>query len=173
MPNSKNLAPVLIAACICLFGSGCDPTTEPHADHDTESHPPGTHVHADGTVHTNHSDDGGHSHDNPPHGGTILDWGGGKYHLEFLVNHREKKATVYILGSNAKDDFAIEAESIQVALNDPAVEFTLNATPQDSDSAGKSSRFVGHDDALENDQDLSGTIFGTIGDTPYSGEFKE
>ncbi len=46
----------------------------------------------------NHSDDDGHSgHGAGPHDGTLADWGGGKYHVEFTVDHFKQEGTVYIL----------------------------------------------------------------------------
>ena len=37
-----------------------------------------------------------------PHDGTLADWGGGKYHVEFTVDHDKQEATVYILGGDEK-----------------------------------------------------------------------
>ena len=34
-----------------------------------------------------HPGDHGHSHGAGPHDGTLADWGGGKYHVEFTVDH--------------------------------------------------------------------------------------
>lgn len=160
----------LFSVCIALTGCNQPDATK----HAADSHAPGTHVHADGTVHANHGPgESGHSHDNPPHGGTILDWGGGKYHLELLVDHGNQKATVYVLGPDVKNDLPIDAGTIQVALKDPVVEFTLSAQPQDGDPQGKSSLFVGQHEALAAEQQFEGTIHGTIGGTPYSGDFME
>ncbi|MCO8123365.1 hypothetical protein NHH03_16565 [Stieleria sp. TO1_6] len=37
----------------------------------------------------------GHGHRAGPHDGTIADWGGGKYHVEFTVDHGKTQATAY------------------------------------------------------------------------------
>ena len=169
--NCRRLCSLLLA--ISLLGIGCDqPST---ADQSTDSKPPapGTHVHADGTVHANHADEGGHSHDNPPHGGTILDWGGGKYHLELCVDKDNQQATVYVLDSNVKETLAIKTNSIELAVDDPKFQITLNAQPLDSDPEGKTSRFVAAHESFAEDKKFSGMIFGTIGETPYSGNFTQ
>jgi len=44
-----------------------------------------------------------HSHGDGPNGGVVTDWGGGKYHVEFCMDHKIKQATVYILGSDARN----------------------------------------------------------------------
>ena len=159
----------LLTIAAMLFFGGCNNADSTTAE---PSHPPGTHVHADGTVHANH-DDHGHSHDNPPHGGTVLDWGGGKYHLELCVDKEKQQATVYVLGSNVKKDLPIETQSMELALENPKMQITLSAEPQDSDPEGESSRFVATHESFANDQKFSGMIFGTIGETPYSGDFTQ
>jgi hypothetical protein len=50
-----------------------------------------------------------HVHGTGPHGGTIADWGGGKMHIEFTVNHDKQEATVYILGKDEKTATPIAA----------------------------------------------------------------
>lgn len=169
MNLQQTLCLTLLAACVVFAGCNQPAATE----NSNAANEPGTHVHADGTVHKNHEPEAGHSHSNAPHGGTVVDWGGGKYHLEFLVDHPKQTATVYVLGPNVKEDVAIAAETMQVALKDPAVEFTLSAQPQDSDAAGQSSCFVGQHEALAVVQHFEGTIHGVIGETPYSGDFIE
>ena len=163
--------PVLLATMICC---GCNEPAATRQSNNAVKPAPGTHVHADGTVHANHSTpDQGHSHDNPPHGGTVLDWGGGKYHLEFVVDHTKQQVTVYVLGSNVKENLAVEAESIELALENPQVGFTLKADPLEGEPAGKSSRFVGTHPDLASPQKLAGTIHGVLSGTPYSGKFQQ
>ena len=70
-----------------------------------------------------------HSHDAGPHDGSLADWGGGKFHVEFAVDHIEQQATVYILSSDAKTLRSIGAEEIQLSIKDPAMEVTLKASP--------------------------------------------
>src|SRR4051794_15154853 len=68
----------------------------------------------------------GHEHGTGPHGGTVADWGGGKYHVEFTVDHPKKEATVYILGSDEKTPVPIKAKDDQLLLSikEPAFQVT-------------------------------------------------
>ena len=113
------------------------------------------------------------AHGSGPHEGTVADWGGGKYHVEFIVDHDKQEGTVYILGSDEKSPISIDSESIDLSISDPVMQVTLKASPQDSDSAGKSSRFIGNHEKLGVVQEYAGTIAGVIDGTPYSGDFKE
>ena len=116
---------LILVVAIAIF-VGCEETKNKVADD------PGTHTHADGTTHANH----GHSHNNPPHGGTVCDWRGGKYHVEFTVNHDQNQATVYILGDDVKSAAPIAAEEINLAINSPKVQIVLKANPQEGDGEG-------------------------------------
>ena len=66
----------------------------------------------------------GHSHGAGPHDGTIADWGGGKYHVEFTVDHDKQEATVFLLGTDEKTPSPIAAEEIQLSIKSPAMEPT-------------------------------------------------
>lgn len=133
----------------------------------------GEHVHKDGTTHKDHDDEKGHSHGEGPHEGAIADWGGGKYHVEFTVNHDKKEATVYILGDDAKSAAPIEAKELTLTIKEPSLTTTLKAVPEDSDPDGKCSRFVGNHDGLGVVREYEGSITGKVGDTPFTGNFKE
>lgn len=124
---------------------------------------------------SSHSDESvvGHSHGAGPNGGTIADWGGGKYHVEFTVDHDKKEATVYILGTDEKTPTAIKAEDVQLTVRDPAMQVVLKPAPIESDAAGSASRFTGTHESLGTVQEYEGTITGVIDETPYSGDFKE
>lgn len=115
----------------------------------------------------------GHGHGNGPHDGVIADWGGGKYHVEFTVDHDKTQATVYVLGNDEKTPAAIDAEEIEMTIVDPEMLVTLKASPQDTDPAGKSSRFIGTHEKLGIVQEYEGTMTGVVDGTPYSGDFKE
>jgi hypothetical protein len=119
------------------------------------------------------TEDHGHSHDDAPHGGTVVDWGGGEYHAEFTVDHEKKEATVYILGSDAKSPAPVKTESVRLIINDPETELELTAQPQEGDPEGSSSRFVGTHDTIGIVKEFEGTISGEVGGTPYVGEFRE
>ncbi len=159
----------LLAAVSVLSFAGCkERGTTTTSTPEVTSSEVGSHVHADGTQHAPHG-----AHGEGPHEGTVADWGGGKYHVEFTVDHDKQEGTVYILGSNEKSPVPIETESIDLSIIDPVMQVTLNAAPQDSDPAGKASRFVGNHEKLGVVQEYAGTIAGVIDGTPYSGDFKE
>ena len=115
----------------------------------------------------------GHTHGEGPHGGTLTDWGGGAYHVEFTVDHDKKQATVYIVGGDGKSPEPISAESINLSIADPEIEVELMADPVESDPEGKSSRFAGVHDNLGIVQEYAGTVSGEVEGTPYTGDFKE
>ena len=112
-------------------------------------------------------------HGSGPHEGTVADWGGGKYHVELIVDHTKQEGTVYVLGADEKTPTPIAAESIELSITDPVMQVTLKAAPEATDPAGKASRFVGNHEKLGVVQEYAGTISGVIEDTPYSGDFKE
>lgn len=119
-----------------------------------------------------------HGHDHPthgagPHGGTLTDWGGGAYHVEFTVDHDKKEAAVYIVGSDEKSPSPIKAQSIQLVINDPMTELELVAKPLEGETEGSSSRFIGTHDTIGIVKEFAGTISGVIDGTPYAGDFKE
>ena len=123
------------------------------------------------------ADGGEHGHDHVhgagPHGGTLTDWGGGAYHVEFTVDHDKKEATVYILGSDERTPAPIKAEKVQLVINDPMTELELAAQPLEGEPEGTSSRFVGTRDTIGIVKEFAGTISGEIEGTPYTGDFKQ
>jgi len=120
-----------------------------------------------------HEGDGGHSHGVGPHGGTVADWGGGAYHVEFTVNHDKKEATVYVLGSDEKTPEPIKAESILLIVKKPELQADLLPKPLEGEPEGSSSRFVGTHDGLATVMEYEGTIGGEVDGTPYAGNFRE
>jgi hypothetical protein len=114
-----------------------------------------------------------HAHGSGPHGGTITDWGGGAYHVEFTVDHGKKEVTVYILGGDEKTPAPINAQAIHLTINDPMTELELTAKPLEGETEGTSSRFVGTHDTIGIVQEFAGTISGEFDGTPYTGDFKE
>jgi hypothetical protein len=114
-----------------------------------------------------------HAHGAGPHGGTLTDWGGGAYHVEFTVDHDKKQATVYIVGSDEKSPSPIKTDKIQLFIDDPTTEVELVAEPLEGEAEGTSSRFVGTHDTLGTVKEFAGTISGQIEGTPYTGDFQE
>ena len=140
---------------LSLATLGCGSTTPPA---DTTANPP---------------EPAAHDHGPGPHGGTIADWGGGKYHVEFTVDHGKKEATVYILGSDEKSPAPVKASHATLSINEPAFEVELKAQPLEGEPDGASSRFVGTHDNLGIVREFAGTITGVVEGTPYTGDFKE
>ena len=170
-------ARLYIAMVVCLFAvSGCkqeSPTTSPTPTAAEASAPGDKYGY-------NHPQEGetdhsvaGHSHGAGPHDGTIADWGGGKYHVEFTVNHEKQEATVYVLGGDEKTPSPIAVEEIELITADPEMIVALKAAPQEGDPEGSASRFVGQHEKLSVAQEYEGTITGVIDGTPYAGDFTE
>ncbi|EAQ80614.1 hypothetical protein [Blastopirellula marina] len=118
-------------------------------------------------------EDHGHSHSDGPNGGVVTDWGGGKYHVEFTVDHDAKESAVFILGGDAKTPEPIAAETLLLNINEPSFQVDLQAAPLAGETAAASSRFVGKHDNLGIVREFSGTISGEVDGTPYAGDFKE
>jgi hypothetical protein len=122
-----------------------------------------------------HKSDGAHTHGAGPHEGTVADWGGGKYHVEFTVDHEKQEATVYVLGSDEKTPAPIKTADgkLLLTIKQPAFQVELISQPLDGESDDKSSRFVGKNEKLGVVQEFAGTISGEVEGTPYAGDFKE
>lgn len=114
-----------------------------------------------------------HSHGSAPHGGTLTDWGGGAYHVEFTVDHDKKESVIYIIGSDAKTPAPVKASKVLLSIKDPEFDMELTAKPLDGEAEGTSSRFIGQHDNLGKVQEFAGTISGEVDGTPYTGDFKE
>ena len=167
----QHLALVILLAFSGIVGcsgensnSSTDPKAGAGSDH---GHP---HPHDD--TNNPHSVEG-HAHGAGPHDGTIADWGGGKFHVEFTVDHDKQEATVYILGTDEKTPTPISAESVLLTIKNPAMQIDLTPAPLDGDSDGKASRFTGTDASLATVREFEGTLSAVIEGTPYSGNFKE
>jgi len=116
-----------------------------------------------------------HEHGAGPHGGTVADWGGGKYHVEFTVDHGQQEAAVYILGGDEKTPAPVKTKDGQLLLTiqEPAFQVVLKASPLPGDPEGKASCFRGKHERLGKEQEFAGTISGEVDGTPYAGDFKE
>lgn len=152
----------VLMACVTVLNlvSGCNPPAAPLPVASSANDKPKADEHA-------------HSHGAGPHGGTLTDWGGGAYHVEFTVDHDKKEATVYLLGSDEKTPAPIKASSIKLVINDPMSEIELTAKPIEAEAEGTSSRFVGTHETIGMVKEFAGTISGEIEGTPYTGDFKE
>ncbi len=108
-----------------------------------------------------------------PHEGTLADWGGGAYHVEFTVNHDKQEAVVYVLGSDEKSPSPVQAESVLLSITAPAFQLELAPSPLDGEADGLCSRFVGTHEKLGLVQEFAGTISAAVDGTPYVAEFSE
>ena len=108
-----------------------------------------------------------------PHEGAVADWGGGKFHVEFTVDHDKQEATVYVLGDDERTATPIKAASILLNINAPKFQVELTAAPLDGEAEGTASRFIGKHESLGKVQEFAGTISGEVDGTPYVGDFKE
>jgi len=158
----------VVATFAVSFLSGCGGSEEP-------SPAPATPPAQQSATQTDGSD---HGHDHAghgasPHEGTLADWGGGKYHVEFTVDHDKKESVVYIHGSDEKTPEPIKADNVLLSISDPNFQVKLVADPQEGEAEGTSSRFVGTHDNLGIVQEFQGTISAEVDGTPYVGEFKE
>jgi hypothetical protein len=120
-----------------------------------------------------HDDDEDHEHGAGPHGGTVFDLGGGKYHAEFTVDHGKQEARVYLLAANAKTAVPVKAETMALDVKEPKFRVELKADPQPGDPKGSASAFAGKDERLGKVQEFAGTVSVVIDGTPFTGTFKE
>lgn len=114
-----------------------------------------------------------HGHGSGPHGGVVADWSGGKYHVEFTVDHDKRKATVYVLADDAATPAPIKTDKLLLTINEPAFQVELAAAPAAGEGGNASSRFVGQHENLGIVREFAGTISGEVDGTPYAGDFKE
>ena len=151
----------LLSGIASVALTGCEtpvppqPSTEARAENDEHSH------------------EGGHAHGAGPHGGTVTDWGGGAYHIEFTVDHDRQEATVYILGSDEQTPAPLKTDKITLVINEPETEIELVASPLEGETTDQASRFVGKHETLGIVREFSGTIQGVVEGTPYTGDFSE
>ena len=165
MKTSLNVLTALMATAAMTFLSGCGGSEEPApstpAAQPAAQTEEGDHGHPHG------------GHGAGPHDGTLADWGGGAYHVEFTVDHDKKESVVYILGSDEKTAEPIKATTVLLSITSPEFQVELTAMPLEGEANGLCSRFVGTDDSLGIVQEFQGTISGDIDGTPYVGEFSE
>ncbi|MHC4879854.1 MAG: hypothetical protein ACYTGL_25660 [Planctomycetota bacterium] len=176
MKTAHTLLTSFAATLAITFMIGCgggDNTPSQPSDTQASNSPDASeHGHPHGDGGTDHSVKG-HSHGAGPHDGTVADWGGGKFHVEFTVDHDKKESVVYILGSDEKTPVPIKASSVLLSINEPEFQVELVPQPLDGKEDGTSSRFVGTHDNLGIVQEFAGTMSAEVDGTPYVGEFEE
>lgn len=163
----KRAFPIIPVVVLCLAGFiGCQP--QPKSQQDVHAEDAHDHAHGEESHALDHDDEHAGSH-----GGIIVDWGGGKYHLEFVVDHDKKEATVYVLDDQAKNRVAIPVDKLLLSIREPLFTVDLFPEPQEGDETGKSSRFAGNHDNFGVVRDFDGAIIASVAETPYYGTFDE
>lgn len=106
---------------------------------------PGSSSH-EGEAHHDHGTTG-------PHGGPLIELGGGNYHAELVSDESSGAISVYLLDASAAKAVAIEAESVAINLthDGQAEQFSLAADPEANDGEGLSSRFTSNDADLKDE----------------------
>jgi hypothetical protein len=110
-----------------------------------------------------------------PHQGDLVELGNEEYHAELLHDASAGTVTIYILNAQANKQVPIQADQITINAKHggrPA-QFKLMASPDDSDPAGKSSRFISSDKELAeslDEQNAAPQLVLTIDQKPYRGE---
>ena len=163
-------------ACLTALSlgvSGCGQPVSPRRDPAPAATGVDRHEHDSEHGHDHAAD--GHDHGAGPHGGTLADWGGGKYHVEFTVDHDMKDAVVYVLGADEKTPAPVTLTdgNLLLTIREPAFQVELVARPQAGETAGTSSCYGGTHDNLGIVREFAGTISGAVDGTPFAGDFEE
>ena len=122
-----------------------------------------------------HHDGDHHGHGAGPHDGTLADWGGGKYHVEFTVDHDKRETVVYVLGSDEKTPAPVKAADgkLLLTITEPAFQVELAARPLPGETDDRASCYGGTHESLGIIREFAGTISGEVDGTPFAGEFTE
>jgi hypothetical protein len=169
MTTYRNLKSAIAGLASLSLALGCQDAATPE-----QSAAPAASAAAEhGHEHAEGEGEHAHGHGAGPHDGTLADWGGGKYHVEFTVDHDKQEATVYVLGSDEKSPAPIKADKVLLTIGDPELMAELLPVPLEGETDGLSSRFVGKHEKLGIVQEYAGTMSAEIEGTPYTGDFKE
>lgn len=149
--NKLSWLPLLTVAAFTL--AGCQDAAEPTVGTDPVSElPPPTVDDPD--------DHSGHAHPSEgPHHGDLVELGNEEYHGEVVHDEAAGTLEIYILDGAATKQVAIDATELTINLTHDGKpeQFVLVAKPDESDAAGKSSRFVSDDKELQGHLDEEGT----------------
>src|SRR5690606_9732149 len=116
--------------------AGCDPQTATSPS--SSNH--------EGETHHDHGATG-------PHGGPLIELGGGNYHAELVNDESSGSVSVYLLDTSAAKAVAIEAEAVTInsTHDGQAEQFSLAADPEANVGEGVSSRFTSNDADLQSE----------------------
>ncbi|HVK14786.1 MAG TPA: hypothetical protein VM597_38975 [Gemmataceae bacterium] len=154
----------LLALAIGLTAAGCEKAASTGAPAGGDKKAAGK-----GDAHKDKDDD--HDHGPGPHGGTVIELG--KYHGEFVVDHKKKEATIYILAGNVKTPVPLKAEKVELSIKKPMFQVEMKAAPLDGEKDGASSRFVATHDNFGVEQEFEGAVIIKAGKDVFDGDFKE
>jgi hypothetical protein len=121
---------------------------------------------------------GEHNHpEHGPHKGSLIELGNEEYHAELLhPGHGDDSAvTIYVLDGSAKKQVPIDAKTVAINIQHDGKpeQFALEASPDESDPEGQSSRFSSKDPELLKhfgEDHVHGRLVLKINDKSYSGE---
>lgn len=156
---------LMVATSLGLVGCGRAPAPRPVSTADPGWRAETSHDHAHGD----------HDHAPGPHGGTLADWGGGVYHVEFTVDHEATEAVIHVLGADERTPAPVRASGgkLLLTIREPAFQVEVFARPLEGESEDVASRYVGTHQSLGIVREFAGTISGQVDDTPYAGDFME
>jgi hypothetical protein len=161
----RNFTLATVALSCLQMVAGCSTSTNPAAGDATKSGDsaasPAGDVHA-------HASEG-------PHHGVLIELGDEAYHAE--LTHTADTVTVYILDKSAKVAVPVDAEHITINLvaDGKPEQFKLMASPEATETANKSSRFVTTSQELVHHLDepaSSPKLIVNIAGTPYRGDIR-
>lgn len=145
-----------------------------HAGHDAAEE--SGHGHGD---HAGHEQGEGIDHDHPadgPHGGHLVELGGGEYHGELLHDEASHSVTVHVLDEAGAQPVAIQEPEItfQLFSDGRFTKYTLKAAGQGGDAGASEFTIVDEElcDALSHGQSVHGRLQITIDGKPYSGNLE-
>jgi hypothetical protein len=161
-------AALAVASLVALPGCGGSEAPADKAPSTQSGHYAGDgHDHGDEAA-TEHPAEG-------PHGGYLIELGGGEYHAELLHDESTNTATIHLLDAAGKNPAAILQPEIALQLfqGGQFVKYALKAVQGPEDTAGAASRFEIVDaalcDALLHDDDTRGHLQVTINGKPFTG----
>lgn len=153
-------------AALTLAFQGCTPQTEPAGDPANVStggpdgeagHEPAGNGHA------------GHDHDHAeegPHGGHIIELGGGEHHAELVHDESRDAVGIYLLDGSLKKAQPADADEIQLNLviDGKPRQFRLEAAPLEGETQASYFELIDHDlaEAFEHEEELTGRFNVTI-----------
>jgi hypothetical protein len=124
-----------------------------------------------------HSDKQVHEHQGGgSHQGVLVEWGKDEYHAEFVVDHSEQEATVYVLDGEAKKAPSIKPDKISdMVLNIsnlvPPLSVELKYDAKRSNNNGIV--FTATHKQLGIIKEYKGSISAMINGKPYAGDFED